>query len=213
MLVIFDFDGPLRAVAWEGIFEGYRAIILHLGLRPEYFFTDIVSFKEWFDHDWLHNDQRIEEHLSMEDREQFHTERRNVFHAAYDRYVAVYPWVSQFMRALAERHALAVCSSAQHASIRNDLGAAAECFAMIVGRDDVAKGKPHPEGINNILTKLGFFPDETIMVGDSHIDVEAAQAAGVKVVCVTWGMYDRATLERYRVPLIDTPEDLHAYLT
>ncbi|MDP7265955.1 MAG: HAD family hydrolase [Candidatus Thermoplasmatota archaeon] len=39
--------------------------------------------------------------------------------------------------------------------------------------------KPHPNGINMVLGKMGVSPDKALMVGDSELDVMAGQAAGV----------------------------------
>lgn len=60
-------------------------------------------------------------------------------------------------------------------------------FGIVVSGDTVANKKPHPEPL---LHAAGFFkvaPTESLMVGDSINDVEAARAAGFRVVCVNYG--------------------------
>ena len=61
-------------------------------------------------------------------------------------------------------------------------------FGAVVGSDDVAKPKPHPEGLHLALERLGARPDETLMVGDSAADVQAGLAAGCWSVHATWGL-------------------------
>lgn len=62
-----------------------------------------------------------------------------------------------------------------------------EYFDFLIGADDVTNPKPHPEPLLKALEKLEISNDEAIYVGDSSFDVEAAQAAGVRVVAVSWG--------------------------
>lgn len=61
-------------------------------------------------------------------------------------------------------------------------------FELIISAEDVKEGKPHPEGIQTALAFFNLKPEEAIMVGDTHADVEAARAAGVQVVGTTQGM-------------------------
>lgn len=60
-------------------------------------------------------------------------------------------------------------------------------FGVVVSGDSLPYKKPHPEPL---LHAAGFFkvpPVESLMVGDSINDVEAARAAGFRVVCVSYG--------------------------
>jgi len=45
------------------------------------------------------------------------------------------------------------------------------------------------------LDRLGIDPAEAAYVGDSPSDIQAARAAGVRAIGVTWGVFDSATLE------------------
>lgn len=60
-------------------------------------------------------------------------------------------------------------------------------FQITISGDTLAKKKPDPEPL---LYAAGFFkvpPVESLMVGDSINDVQAARAAGFRVACVTYG--------------------------
>jgi pyrophosphatase PpaX len=70
-------------------------------------------------------------------------------------------------------------------------------ISSIVTIEDVAKAKPDPEGIFRALRELNGKPEETIMVGDSHYDIEAAQNAGVGAIGVGWSWKGRSYLEQY----------------
>ncbi len=51
-----------------------------------------------------------------------------------------------------------------------------------VGREDVARLKPDPEGARAILGYFGCRPAQAVMVGDTWHDVQAAQRAGLRSV-------------------------------
>ena len=60
-------------------------------------------------------------------------------------------------------------------------------FDVVVGSDETERHKPHPEPILLALERLGAVPEDAAYVGDSPFDVQAAKAAGVHAVAVTWG--------------------------
>jgi phosphoglycolate phosphatase len=66
-------------------------------------------------------------------------------------------------------------------------------FAAVVGGDEAPR-KPDPTGLLEIMSRAGATPAETVFVGDSRHDVRTAQAAGVAMVAVTWGLSSRAEL-------------------
>ncbi|MBD0383915.1 pyrophosphatase PpaX [Paenibacillus sedimenti] len=70
--------------------------------------------------------------------------------------------------------------------------------STIVTVEDVKEPKPSPEGILAALETLGSSNEETMMVGDSHYDIEAAQNAGVISVGVSWSWKGRTYLETYK---------------
>ena len=50
--------------------------------------------------------------------------------------------------------------------------------------DDVARGKPHPEGLVRALDALGVSASRTVYVGDTPTDLEMARAAGARFAAV-----------------------------
>lgn len=63
----------------------------------------------------------------------------------------------------------------------------ADAFALIIGGDDVPVKKPHPAAIFMVLGTFGVLPNELLFVGDSRNDIQAAQAAGVPNIGMTFG--------------------------
>lgn len=63
----------------------------------------------------------------------------------------------------------------------------AKCFTFVVGGDDVANKKPHPEPLLLVCKKLNIQPHELLFVGDSRNDIQAAKAAGCASVGLTYG--------------------------
>lgn len=60
-------------------------------------------------------------------------------------------------------------------------------FAVVVSGDTLPEKKPHPAPLLYICRKLGVAPHEAVVVGDSINDVQAARAAGCRVLCVPYG--------------------------
>lgn len=59
-------------------------------------------------------------------------------------------------------------------------------FDFIVTSDDVANHKPHPEGLFKICEQFKVDPINTVMIGDSPLDILAGKKAGVKTIACTW---------------------------
>ena len=101
-----------------------------------------------------------------------------------------YPGAMQALLALkAEGRSLGVCTNKPDAltvAVLSRLGLAAH-FDAIVGPDRVARRKPDPAPLISTLDAMGAGPGDAVMVGDSINDVEVARAAGVPVLCVTFG--------------------------
>jgi phosphoglycolate phosphatase len=121
----------------------------------------------------------------------------DVFLAHYEANIAVdsrpYPGFAQAAGALqAEGARLGVCTNKRHA---NAVKLLAELelealFGAIAGRDTFSVYKPHPGHVLGTIAQLGGNPARAIMVGDSPVDGEAARAAGVPFIAVSFGYGD-----------------------
>jgi len=62
-----------------------------------------------------------------------------------------------------------------------------KCFKLVLSGDSLPKQKPDPLPLTHACKHFGITPDHGMLVGDSSNDVEAARAAGMPVICVTYG--------------------------
>lgn len=72
----------------------------------------------------------------------------------------------------------------------------------VVSRDDVEKGKPHPEHLEACLSALKCHKEEAVMVGDWVNDVKAARGAGIPCIAVAQGASTREELEKEGADII-----------
>ena len=75
-------------------------------------------------------------------------------------------------------------------------------FAAIVGDEDVPQNKPAPGMLLYAMGKMGTYPEEVIMVGDSLIDIKTAKNAGIRVFAVPSGVTKREVLEQAQPTVI-----------
>jgi phosphoglycolate phosphatase len=61
------------------------------------------------------------------------------------------------------------------------------CFEQVFGGDAFERRKPDPLPLLRTCEALGTVPSQTLMIGDSSNDAQAAHAAGCPVVLVTYG--------------------------
>jgi phosphoglycolate phosphatase len=70
-------------------------------------------------------------------------------------------------------------------------------FEVLIGREDVTHPKPDPEPINKALERLNAPKKEVWMVGDTFMDLESANRAGVHGVGVLSGYGSKEELQNY----------------
>ena len=84
-------------------------------------------------------------------------------------------------------------------------------FDAIVGGEDVAQHKPHPEGLLAALAKLAAPREHALYVGDHPVDAEAAQAASLRFIAALSGSslpaeFSAFPVERFIASLRELPE-------
>lgn len=62
-------------------------------------------------------------------------------------------------------------------------------FQFVIGGDELENSKPHPEPVLKGMEYLNAHPEETLMIGDSPLDLEAAHRAGIKAALVDWNIF------------------------
>ena len=85
----------------------------------------------------------------------------------------------------------------------------ASLFDAIVGPEDVARGKPSPDMIFEVLKRTGCRADGAVMVGDSVLDMKMGKNAGVKAsIGVLTGVDGRKELGKFADVVIDSVASL-----
>jgi phosphoglycolate phosphatase len=81
-------------------------------------------------------------------------------------------------------------------------------FFQIYGGNSFHTKKPDPAGVQALLEEAAVFAEETIIVGDSDIDVLTARNAGIYSVGVTYGLAPHTLEDAPPDVLIDHPREL-----
>ena len=84
----------------------------------------------------------------------------------------------------------------------------AEFFPVVVGGDSVQQRKPHPAPLLEAARRLGVEVSQSLLVGDNIHDVEAARAAGMRCIAVSYGYHHRPPSEFNADHVIDRFGDL-----
>ena len=121
----------------------------------------------------------------------------------------LYPGVSETLDQLAGR-TLAVLSNKpgdMSRTILQGLGVAGR-FARIWGAGDVPARKPDPAGLQRLMAELDASATETVLVGDSAVDIQTGRAAGVRTVGVSYGLDPESLQHAAPDVVVDDARDL-----
>ncbi len=75
-------------------------------------------------------------------------------------------------------------------------------FEIVLGHSGEFPHKPSPEGALHIAKVLGGRPDETVVVGDSDVDMRLAKNGGFHPVGVSWGYRPKELLSELGAEMI-----------
>ena len=83
---------------------------------------------------------------------------------------------------------LAVATGKNRAGLDRELEANAigEHFTATRTADET-RSKPDPQMLHELLDEVGVAAEQTVLVGDSHWDLQMANAAGVRAIAVSYG--------------------------
>jgi len=184
MLIVSDFDGVWRSICLKSIYEAYLEIARHLGRNPSDFWKDAEEFGKWVDYsEWTFNLERMGVSPGSD-----YSKIVRIFHEICDPKMRMFSWADEIMEDMALRHQMTILSGSISDSIYKSLNGSAKFFSYILGRNHVRNMKPDPEGIFFIMNAVGAKVSETVMIGDTYVDILAGKRAGVKTVAVTWGI-------------------------
>jgi len=86
-------------------------------------------------------------------------------------------------------------------------------FLQIYGGNSFATKKPDPEGMLSLMKEANAKPEETVMIGDSQVDVMTARNAGAWCIGCTFGLAPGSLEAMPPDVLVDSPADWTAALS
>jgi phosphoglycolate phosphatase len=81
-------------------------------------------------------------------------------------------------------------------------------FSRVYGGNSFATKKPDPEGAQTILREMATGPMETLIVGDSGVDILTGRNAGTWTCGVTYGFAPHTLSDARPDVTVDTPSEL-----
>ena len=178
--VIFDMDGvivdtmdlhrnaAIKSLSENGLEVSLEEIKKYDGIKSSEAFKKFFSSK---------TDEEIDEMLSKK----YEFLRKQV------KGIKPFPGFFEFLFRLKGKCPLAVVSTSRKAFVEYVLEQIGEkdSFKVILGAEDVFRGKPDPEGYIKAAERLGVKPGDCLVIEDSIVGVKAAKGAGTKCVGVT----------------------------
>ncbi len=128
-----------------------------------------------------------------------------------------YPGIIELLDALAAgKVRMAIVSNKFQAAVE-DLNTYyfADRIPVAAGENEAAgiRKKPAPDMVLSALQRLGAEAKRALYVGDSEVDAQTAEAAGMDYILVTWGFRERAVLQSFRPLMIaDEPAQILLFL-
>lgn len=100
----------------------------------------------------------------------------------------LYPGARDTLEALhAQGVSMALVSSSNEKLITSALSllGLGNYFASVIGGDEVTFRKPHPEAFLTTIAAMEIDPAHSLIIGDTHTDIEAGKAAGLQTCLYT----------------------------
>jgi HAD superfamily hydrolase (TIGR01549 family) len=190
--VCFDLDGTL-VDSRDTILESTKTALDKLQIRhniPEDVFTNMIG---------MHFVDIFEElKIDVKDFEQF----ISIYKALYFDFIdlsVLYPGVVEILNYLNRKQikvsllTTKVQDQAEKIIHYFNLGSS---FDYLKGRRDGLAHKPSPEPLLYICRKLNVEPAESVMVGDTELDIQCGKSAGSKTCGVLFGYRTKEQLEK-----------------
>jgi phosphoglycolate phosphatase len=128
----------------------------------------------------------------------------------------LYPGIREAVEDLSDSgHKLAVLTN-KPVRISSDIISALrlrERFVRIYGGDSFPHKKPNPIGILQLMQDTGARTSETLMVGDSAVDVQTARNAGIRSCGVLWGFQPESFDQEKPDGTVSRPEELLNFIS
>lgn len=204
--VLFDIDGTLldsnyfHTISWWRAFQDGGEDIAMARIHP------LIGM----------GSDKLQGTLLGEEREDL-SEIHSNYYKPYKKLLHPFPRAAELLATVADRGAKVVLATSSKEKDLDDLlaaiGAEDGVIGEIVHGDMVGESKPAPDIFAVALERVGLDPAQTMVVGDTGWDLEAAHKLDLDVVTVLTGGWTRADLqERGAVAVYDDVADLLEHL-
>jgi HAD superfamily hydrolase (TIGR01509 family) len=186
-VVAFDCDGVMFDTS-EANRTYYDRILNHFNLPP-------MSDKQ-FAYTHMHTVDASLDHIIPDPamRREAEEVRKTLTYASLIPHMIIEPGLKPLLNKLKPRYHTAIATNRSDTMGRvireHDL---VGCFDLVVSARDAARPKPFPDPLIKILDHFQVTPKEALYIGDSELDQQAAQAAGIPFIA-----YDNQKLEADR---------------
>jgi|YelNatPaOPRAMG01_1025707.scaffolds.fasta_scaffold09919_1 2,3-diketo-5-methylthio-1-phosphopentane phosphatase len=195
--IIFDLDGTLID-SFSAIFESFNYTMRKLGL-PEYSYEDVLKTIGLPLEDVMTNIRGIED-----PKDAVKIFRSNYEHIYLEK-TRLLPGVKEVLeRFYNDGYVMAVSTNKlgrYSRSILEHLGIA-KYFVSVVGIGDGLRNKPYPDTIENIISELKLKKEDVVYIGDSLVDAQTAQSAGISFIGVSTGPVSFAELAKTNADIV-----------
>jgi len=206
--VIFDVDGTLvnsndaQAKSWVEALKEFGYSVPYEKVRP------LIG---------MGGDKVLPETIGVqkdsEKGKQISKRRSEIFKEKYLPTIQAFPGAQELLNRMREQGLkLAIASSAQPDELRSllQIVGAADLIEDKTSSEDAKRSKPDPDIMQVTLKKVGYPPNEVVMIGDTPYDIEAASKVGVATIAFRCGGWNDADLAG-AIAIYNDPADLLAH--
>ena len=206
--VIFDVDGTLvnsndaQAKSWVEALKEFGYSVPYEKVRP------LIG---------MGGDKVLPETIGVqkdsEKGKQISKRRSEIFKEKYLPTIQAFPGAQELLNRMREQGLkLAIASSAQPDELRSllQIVGAADLIEDKTSSEDAKRSKPDPDIMQVTLKKVGYPPNEVVMIGDTPYDIEAASKVGVGTIAFRCGGWNDADLAG-AIAIYNDPADLLAH--
>jgi phosphoglycolate phosphatase len=204
-LIVYDFDGTLVDTL-EDIALGVNLTLDELKLAE----LPVTTIQQYVGHGVENLLRKSLQGTGYEDVQQ----AIKLFRKHYGEHLTdqtdFYPHGRDILEYFSDRKQ-AICSNKPEDFVRRILADlnAEHYFCGVVGGDTVDVKKPDPQGLLKLIADANVSADQTLMVGDSVVDIQTGKAAGTKTCVVTFGNGDPEEMRTHSPDaMIDSLADL-----